>query len=92
MGEKTIRVHADTLEYTSAGLRTPEALALEVGTHNRIILLAGEVVDSAEACHVVVLAEHRLREPEATGAGPDLLERVRVVEHVEAEAAQQSIR
>jgi len=37
-----IRVHIDTLEYTRDGLRTKEPLNLQVGTHNRVVLVRPE--------------------------------------------------
>jgi len=37
-----IRVHIDTLEYTRDGLRTREAVPLQVGQHNRVVLVRPE--------------------------------------------------
>lgn len=36
---KDIRIHIDTLKYTRVGLKTTERLSLEVGQHNRIVLV-----------------------------------------------------
>jgi len=38
MSPRTLTIHADQLEYTSEGLRTPEGLPLEVGAHNELVL------------------------------------------------------
>lgn len=34
-----IRVHIDTLEYTRSGLKTREPISLQVGEHNRVVLV-----------------------------------------------------
>ena len=42
MGNRTIRVHIDRLEYTRDGLRSRKAIPLEVGTHNQVVLVRPE--------------------------------------------------
>lgn len=41
-GDHVIRIHQDELEYTSDGLKTTEAIPLEVGRHNKVVIRRAE--------------------------------------------------
>lgn len=46
-----IRVHIDTLEYTRSGLKTKEPINLQVGSHNRVVLVRPERAPAFAASH-----------------------------------------